>query len=93
MSDLREQAWQVFPTWLVDGRLAYLVVDPVSPDPADPDLYRLRRIEIEGKPSQDWGADYLFRSMAWAPDGSALAMLLPPDLHGQPERIEFIILK
>jgi dipeptidyl aminopeptidase/acylaminoacyl peptidase len=92
-SDSREQAWQVFPTWLMDGRMAYLAVDPYPPDPADPDLFRLRRIEIEGETAQEWGAELIFRSMAWAPDGSALAMLLPPDTHGQPERVQFILMK
>ncbi len=89
LSDSRELAWEIFPVWLADGRLAYLVAEPVNPDPENPGLYRLRRAEIEGRDAIDLSGTDIF-SAAWSPDGATLALLTSKQGAAIPGQVTWI---
>jgi hypothetical protein len=64
-----ERAWYVFPTWLADGRYAYL--EATSRD-NDPQTYAIRRAVV-GQQVLPMERAYV-RGAAWAGDGSAVAL-------------------
>jgi hypothetical protein len=63
------EAWYVFPTWLVDGRYAYL---EATPRDSDPQTYAIRQAVV-GQQAMPMEVAYV-RGAAWATDGSAVAL-------------------
>jgi Tol biopolymer transport system component len=73
-----EEAWYVFPTWLEDGRYAYL--EATSRD-SDPQTYAVRQAVI-GQQTMPIELVYV-RGAAWATNGSAVALCVA-DHPGSP---------
>jgi len=64
-----EEAWYVFPTWLVDGRYAYL---EATPRDSDPQTCAIRQATV-GQRVMPMELAYV-RGAAWTADGSAVAL-------------------
>lgn len=86
-----EHAWYVFPGWLADGRYAYLEAAPSYPAAGSQTLFRLRRAVVGEQPVAD--LDQAASAAAWAPDGSALALIVQSETGKLPDQVMVITLK
>ena len=82
-----EKAWDVFPTWLANGRYAYL--EATSRD-SDPQTYAIRRVVV-GQQTMPTEPVYV-RGAAWATDGSAVALCVADGLGSPSSKVRILTL-
>jgi hypothetical protein len=83
--------WAVFPDWLTNGALVYFQADPAYPNPQNEMLFHLRRAMARETPLL--AVDLYASAAAWAPDGSAVALLTTEDTNSLPGKVQVLGLK
>lgn len=81
-----DQAWYISPTWLNDGRYAYI---ETAPSLVWDKNFAVRQVWIEETPVMSLSLVTHDAGVAWAPDGSALAVTLM-DAANQHKHVEII---
>ncbi len=79
-------SWSVFPAELDNGTNVYFLVDPKFPNPGNETLFHLRRGMAKDLTVLE--VDRYASAAAWAPDGSAVALLTTEDPNVIPGEIQ-----
>jgi len=74
-----QEAWYVFPAWLPDGKVGYLEAEPVFPNVQYENLYRVRRVVVDGEPAAGLPENLYVSEAAWSPDGKTLTLVTSED--------------